>query len=49
LKAQDEEVAGARWFTLEEALAAPVDASLARALRKAERLLNPLSPRETEG
>ena len=41
LTAQDEEVAGARWFTLEEALAAPVDASLARALKKAECLLAP--------
>lgn len=38
--AQDEEVAGARWFTLEEALAAGVDASLARALRKAQALLS---------
>ena len=45
LAAQVEEVSGARWFTLEEALAAPVDASLARALRKAQGLLNPLSPR----
>jgi 8-oxo-dGTP pyrophosphatase MutT (NUDIX family) len=41
LAAQVEEVAGVRWFTLEEALTAPVDASLARALRKAEKLLTP--------
>jgi hypothetical protein len=39
LSAQAEEVSGARWFTLEEALAAGVDASLARALRKAGKLL----------
>lgn len=41
LLAQADEVAGARWFTLEEALAAGVDASLARALRKAQALLTP--------
>jgi 8-oxo-dGTP pyrophosphatase MutT (NUDIX family) len=41
LAAQVEEVAGVRWFTLEEALEAPVDASLARALKKAEKLLTP--------
>ena len=33
-----EETRGARWFTLEEALAVGVDASVERALRKAERL-----------
>ena len=44
LTAQADEVAGARWFTLEEALAAPVDASLARALRKAQALLS--APRQ---
>lgn len=36
---QEEEVRGAVWFTLEEALAAGVDDSLARALVKAQRLL----------
>ena len=39
LTAQVEEVAGARWFTLEEALASGIDDSLARALRKAHRIL----------
>jgi len=34
-----DEVLGARWFSLSEALAAGVDASLARALRKAQTLL----------
>jgi 8-oxo-dGTP pyrophosphatase MutT (NUDIX family) len=37
--AQADEVAGVRWFTLDEALAEGVDASLARALSKAHRLL----------
>lgn len=36
---QAEETFGARWFTLEEAAAAGVDASVARALRKAQALL----------
>ncbi|HSS43778.1 MAG TPA: NUDIX domain-containing protein [Thermoanaerobaculia bacterium] len=36
---QEAEVRGAAWFTLEEALAAGVDQSLARALRKASALL----------
>ena len=37
--AQAEEVDGARWFTLDEALSARVDPSLARALKKAQKLL----------
>ena len=41
LTAQADEVAGARWFTLEEALAAGVDGSLSRALGKARKLLAP--------
>ncbi len=36
---QEKEVRSAAWFTLEEALAAGVDDSLARALRKSDRLL----------
>ena len=44
ITAQADEVSGARWFTLEEALAAGVDVSLARALKKAERLLAPSPP-----
>ena len=39
LEVQAEEVRRAAWFTLEEALAAGVDASLERALRKARSLL----------
>jgi 8-oxo-dGTP pyrophosphatase MutT (NUDIX family) len=39
LTAQADEVAGVRWFSLDEALATGVDASLARALSKAHRLL----------
>jgi 8-oxo-dGTP pyrophosphatase MutT (NUDIX family) len=41
LSAQVEEVRQAAWFTLPEALAAGVDASLARALRKAWNALRP--------
>ena len=41
LAAQTEEVAGVRWFTLEEAVDEDVDASLLRALTKARRLLRP--------
>ena len=40
-----EEVRRADWFTFEEALAAGVDASLARALQKARALLGELEPR----
>lgn len=43
--AQTEEVAGVRWFTLEEALAEGVDGSLARALGKAERMLKAENPK----
>jgi 8-oxo-dGTP pyrophosphatase MutT (NUDIX family) len=39
LLAQDDEVAGIRWFTLEEALAEGVEGSLVRALRKAHKRL----------
>ena len=39
LVAQAEEIAGARWFTLEEALEAGIDTSLARALSKATKIL----------
>ncbi|MGH9399876.1 MAG: NUDIX hydrolase [Thermoanaerobaculia bacterium] len=45
LTAQADEVAGARWFTLDEALAAGVDGSLARALRKAQGLLQIQNPK----
>ena len=44
ITAQADEVAGARWFTLEEALAEGVDGSLARALKKAERILRTVRP-----
>lgn len=40
LAAQAEEVAGVRWFTLDEAVAEAVDESLVRALSKARRLLS---------
>ncbi|MGE5277456.1 MAG: NUDIX hydrolase [Acidobacteriota bacterium] len=45
LSAAPEEVRAARWFSLEEALAAGVDASLGRALRKARRTLEIASGR----
>ena len=47
--AAPEEVRAARWFSLEEALAAGVDGSLARALRKARRALESGSWRPITG
>ena len=47
--AAPEEVRAARWFSLEEALAAGVDASLERALRKARRALESAFGRRITG
>ena len=44
LAPQEAEARAARWFTLEEAEREGVDASLQRAMRKAERILRPTVP-----